>query len=64
MKIHLTSDFPFHCAPRKHAERSRVQTVVDELRQDGIIGSSNSPYDSALVLVKEKNEKTRKSFYH
>ncbi|XP_054727437.1 uncharacterized protein LOC129237061 [Anastrepha obliqua] len=61
MKIHLTSDVPFHCAPRRlsYAERSQVQAIIDELRQDGIIRPSNSPYASAIVLVRKKNGKIR-----
>ncbi|XP_036347462.1 uncharacterized protein LOC118756831 [Rhagoletis pomonella] len=56
MKIHLTTDVPFHCAPRtlSYAERSQVQSIVDELRQEGIIRPSNSPYASAIVLVKKE----------
>lgn len=60
MEIHLTSDVPFHCGRRlSYAERIQVQSIVDKLRQDGIIRPSNSPYASAIVLVKEKNGKLR-----
>lgn len=35
MKIHLTSDVPFHCAPRRlsYAERDQVRSIIEELRQ-------------------------------
>lgn len=61
MKIHLTSDVPFHCAPRRlsFAERTTVQDIVNDLESRGIIRPSNSPYASAIVLVKKKSGQTR-----
>lgn len=56
MKIHLTTDVPFYCAPRRlsFADRTVVQDIVRNLERDGIIRASNSPYASAIVLVKRR----------
>lgn len=61
MKIHLTTDIPFHCPPRRlsYSERGDVQSIVDDLQKEGIIRPSNSPYASAIVLVRKKNGKIR-----
>lgn len=59
MKIHLTTDVPFHCPPRRlsYLERSKAQSIIDELQKENIIRPSNSPYASAIVLVRKKNGK-------
>lgn len=61
MKINLTSDTPFHCTPRKlsHLEKTEVNRTVKELLQEGVIQHSDSPYASAIVLVRKKNGKMR-----
>lgn len=45
MKINLTNDVPIHCNPRRFS--------YSELLCDGIIRPSDSPYASAIVLVKK-----------
>ncbi|XP_017462985.1 PREDICTED: uncharacterized protein LOC108356381, partial [Rhagoletis zephyria] len=52
MKSHLTTDVPFHYAPRRlsYAERNEVQTIIDELLKEQAIQPSYSPYASAIVL--------------
>lgn len=61
MIIRLTTDVPFHCPPRRlsHLEKTEVQKTVDGLLRDGVIRPSDSPYASAIVLVKKKNGQTR-----
>lgn len=61
MQIRLTSDIPFHCAPRRLSvhEKSVVQQMIDELLKDGVIQPSDSPYASPIVLVKKKSGETR-----
>ena len=61
MHIRLTSDAPFHCSPRRLSffEKTEVQNTVEELLKEQIIRPSESPYASAIVLVKKKNGKTR-----
>lgn len=61
MNIHLTTDVPFHCSPRRlsYYERDEVQNMVNQLMSEGVIRPSNSPYASAIVLVKKKNGELR-----
>lgn len=61
MDIHLTSDVPFHYAPRRlsYMEKLDVQQKICEMIEEGIITPSDSPYASAIVLVKKKNGETR-----
>ena len=61
MVIRLTSDVPFHCPPRRlsYLEKKEVQNTIEELIKDQIIRPSDSPYASAIVLVKKKNGKMR-----
>lgn len=61
MKIHLTTDVPFHCPPRRlsYSERNDVQSIVDQLQREGIVRPSSSPYASAIVLVRKKSGKIR-----
>lgn len=61
MDIHLTSDVPFHYAPRRlsYLEKLDVQKKICEMIQEGIITPSDSPYASAIVLVKKKGGSTR-----
>lgn len=57
MKIRLVNDVPVHCAPRQFSyyERMEIRKTVDGLIQRGIVRPSDSPYASAMVLVKKKN---------
>lgn len=61
MDIHLTSDVPFHYAPRRlsYLEKIDVQKKICEMIEDGIITPSDSPYASAIVLVTKKDGGTR-----
>lgn len=61
MKIHLTNDTPFHAYPRRlsYHERGEVQKMLDSLLDRKIIRPSDSPYASAIVLVKKKSGETR-----
>lgn len=61
MSIKLTNDTPFHAMPRRLSfhERAEVQKILDDLLTRNIIQASNSPYASAVVLVKKKNGETR-----
>lgn len=61
MRIHLTSDVPFHCAPRRlsSAERTAVQDLVKDQETRGVIRPSNLPYASAIVLVKKRKGQPR-----
>lgn len=60
MDIHLTSDVPFHYAPRRlsHLEKIDVQKKICEMIEEGIITPSDSPYASAIVLVTKKDRGT------
>lgn len=61
MIIRLTTDVPFHCSPRRlsYMEKAEVQKNIDSLLREGVIQPSDSPYASAIVLVKKKNGQTR-----
>lgn len=61
MDIHLTTDVPFHYAPRRlsYLERLDVQNKICEMIEEGIISPSDSPYASAIVLVKKEDGSTR-----
>lgn len=61
MNIHLTTDVPFYCSPRRlsYYEREEVHKMVNRLMSEGVIRPSNSPYASAIVLVKKKNGELR-----
>lgn len=61
MQIRLVNDVPIHCAPRRlsYYERTEIQKIVDNLMERGVIRPSESPYSSAIVLVKKKNGKIR-----
>lgn len=61
MDIHLSSDVPFHYAPRRlsYLEKLDVQRKICEMIEEGIITPSDSPYASAIVLVKKKDGGTR-----
>lgn len=45
MQIRLSSDVPFHCAPRRlsYHEREEVEKITQDLLARGIIRPSNSP---------------------
>lgn len=61
MNIRLTSDVPFHCVPRRlsYFEKNEMQEHIKRLLDEKIIRPSDSPYTSAIVLVKKKDGKTR-----
>lgn len=61
MKIGLTNDTPVRCGPRRlsYYERTEVQKMINELMKDGKVKPSNSPYASAIVLVRKKNGEMR-----
>lgn len=61
MNIRLTNDTPLYSAPRRlsYNERMEVQKILDKLLANKIIKPSQSPYASAVVLVKKKNGETR-----
>lgn len=61
MNITLTDNTPFHAYPRRlsYHERAEVQKTLDALLERKIIRPSNSPYASAVVLVKKKSGETR-----
>lgn len=61
MDIRLTTDVPFHCSRRRlsYHEREEAQKMVDQLTTEGVVRPSNSPYASAIVLVKNKNGELR-----
>lgn len=61
MNIRLTNDVPFHCNPRRlsYLEKKEVQKTVEELMKDEVIRPSDSPYASAIVLVKKNKGRTR-----
>lgn len=61
MKINLTDDTPFHCAPRRlsYSEKAEVQAIIDKLLSEGVVRYSNSPYASATVLVRKKSGEGR-----
>lgn len=61
MRINLTSNTPFFCPPRRMAynEIKEVQKIVEQMVKDGIIRPRNSPYASAIVLVKRKDGRYR-----
>lgn len=57
MKIRLTSDVPFHYAPRplSYAGKQAADKKVDDWLQQGIIRPRSSPYASPIVLVSKKS---------
>lgn len=61
MQIRVANDVPIHCAPRRlsYYERNEIQKTVDKLMSRGIVQPSDSPYASAIVLVKKKNGEIR-----
>ncbi|XP_037932693.1 uncharacterized protein LOC119667472 [Teleopsis dalmanni] len=62
INIKLTSDVPFHFAPRKLSfeEREALQKIISDLLKKKIITPSDSPYASAIVMVRKKNGVFRK----
>lgn len=61
MNIRLTNDTPIHALPRRlsYYEREQVQRILDRLLDKSIIRPSDSPYASAIVLVKKKDGEPR-----
>lgn len=57
MEIRLTSDVPFHFAPRLLSayDRNGVFEMISDLQSQGIVRPSDSPYASPIVLVKKKD---------
>lgn len=57
MNIILQHEQPFSFRPRRlsYHENSELSKIIDELKEQGIIKDSNSPYCSPIVLVKKKN---------
>lgn len=57
MNIVLQHDQTFSFRPRRLSshEKSELQKIIDELKDQGIIRDCNSPYCSPIVLVKKKN---------
>lgn len=62
MKIELTNQTPIFRRPRRlsHQERIEVREIIDDLLSRGIIRPSNSPYASAIVPVRKRDNKLRK----
>ena len=56
MTIRLTTDLPVFSSPRRlsYRDKSEVQKITNELLSKGIIRHSDSPYASAIVLVKKR----------
>ena len=50
MQIHLTSQVPFYCNPRRlsYHEQGVVRDMISELELNGVIRPSRSPYASAI----------------
>lgn len=61
LKIELTTDKPVNVRPYKvpFAKQQVVKSMVDELLENGIISKSNSPYASAIVMVKKPTGEDR-----
>lgn len=61
MTIRLSTDTPFHSAPRRlsYHEREKVEKITQDLLSKGIIRPSSSPYASPIVLVRKKNGEIR-----
>lgn len=63
MHIRLEKDaVPFHHAPRKLAyeERMALKEMIDKMLEGGIIKPSESPFASAVTMVRKKNMEFRK----
>jgi hypothetical protein len=61
LQIRLKDSVPVAYRPRRlaYAERLKVQQIVRELLQAGIVRESHSEYASPIVLVKKKNGESR-----
>jgi hypothetical protein len=61
LQIRLKDSVPVAYRPRRlaYAERLKVQQIVRELLQAGIVRKSHSEYASPIVLVKKKNGESR-----
>lgn len=61
MHIRLTSDAPFHYAPRRLSfhDKQEVGKMVKQLMDEGIVQPSDSPYASPIVLVSKKDGSMR-----
>lgn len=65
MHIRLTNNTPFHTMPRRlsYFEKVEVQKILDDLSKQKVIRPSQSPYASAIVLVKKKSGDIRLCVY-
>ncbi|XP_076248026.1 uncharacterized protein LOC143187672 [Calliopsis andreniformis] len=61
MKIALKHNQPVSFRPRRlsFADKQKLQVILDDLLERGIIRPSESPYASPIVLVRKKNGETR-----
>ena len=61
IEIELTSSTPVYYRPYRlsYSEREKVKDIVNELKENGIIRDSNSPFASPILLVRKKNGETR-----
>ena len=61
MNIVLKSDQPISFQPRRlsYADKEKVQVILDDLLEKGVIRPSSSPYASAIVLTHKKNGEIR-----
>lgn len=58
MQLRLEDLKPFSCSPRRlgYTEKEKLQIILDEYLENGIIKPSESEYASPIVLVKKKHE--------
>lgn len=61
LKLTLTNDKPFSCAPRRlsYDEKIKLRHILDDQIAKGVIRESTSEYASPIVLTKKKNGEIR-----
>lgn len=61
MIIELTCDTPvyYHSYRLAYSERERVKELIQEMKDNGIIRDSSSPFASPILLVRKKNGEVR-----